>query len=136
MIIFNFRAALLLSQFWWFSNVREKSRNPRWRIPDGRFQMAGTQSWNYFKTYLVVGLKGNISGRTIHPLNTCCSSVTLGVMVGERMEIHLRLSPTIPPPPPPPHHPIVKDQHSKTLPLWNLYFHSPAVNTTSIVIQG
>ena len=25
---------------------------------------------------------------------------------------------------------------SKTLPLWNLYFHSPAVNTTSIVIQG
>ena len=26
--------------------------------------------------------------------------------------------------------------HSKALPLWNLYFHSPAVNTTSIVIQG
>ena len=25
---------------------------------------------------------------------------------------------------------------SKALPLWNLYFHSPAVNTTSIVIQG
>ena len=25
---------------------------------------------------------------------------------------------------------------SKTLPLWNLYFHSSAVNTTSIVIQG
>ena len=25
---------------------------------------------------------------------------------------------------------------SKTLPLWNLYFHSPSVNTTSIVIQG
>ena len=25
---------------------------------------------------------------------------------------------------------------SKTLPLWNLYFHSPTVNTTSIVIQG
>ena len=25
---------------------------------------------------------------------------------------------------------------SKTLPLWNLYFHSPAINTTSIVIQG
>ena len=24
---------------------------------------------------------------------------------------------------------------SKTLPLWNLYFHSPAVNTTSFVIQ-
>ena len=25
---------------------------------------------------------------------------------------------------------------SKTLPLWNLYFHSPSVNNTSIVIQG
>ena len=25
---------------------------------------------------------------------------------------------------------------SKALPLWNLYFHSPAVNTTSIVFQG
>ena len=25
---------------------------------------------------------------------------------------------------------------SKALPLWNLYFHSPAVNTTFIVIQG
>ena len=25
---------------------------------------------------------------------------------------------------------------SKTLPLYNLYFHLPAVNTTSIVIQG
>ena len=24
----------------------------------------------------------------------------------------------------------------KTLPLWNLYFHSPAVNTTTGVIQG
>ena len=24
---------------------------------------------------------------------------------------------------------------SKALPLWNLFFHSPAVNTTSIVIQ-
>ena len=28
------------------------------------------------------------------------------------------------------------DCSSKTLPLWNLYFHLPAVNTTSIVIQG
>ena len=27
-------------------------------------------------------------------------------------------------------------KYSKTLPPWNLYFHSPAVNTTSIVIQG
>ena len=28
------------------------------------------------------------------------------------------------------------EMNSKALPLWNLYFHSPAVNTTSIVIQG
>ena len=27
-------------------------------------------------------------------------------------------------------------KNSKTLPLWNLYFHLPAVNTTSSVIQG
>ena len=41
--------------------------------------------------------------------------------------------------------PRERDQHyvmsgafnlSKQLPFWNLYFHSPTVNTTFIVIQG
>ena len=32
--------------------------------------------------------------------------------------------------------PSEQQKNSKTLPLWNLYFHLPAINTTSIVIQG
>ena len=33
-------------------------------------------------------------------------------------------------------HVIVPSLRSKTLPFWNLCYHSPAVNTTSIVIQS